>query len=183
MMPNRYNPSTVSSVVNTNIFFDANILIYLFGYGTPTYANWENQYASLYTQLCNQNNIFVVDFVVISEFINRAIRYEYENHLLNSGLTKSTYSYKNYRNSADGQQALADIYLTVTDDILSDFEVVERSYSKNDLILMCTADQLDFSDKSIVKICEENAFILLTNDRDFTHTTVDILSCNRNICP
>lgn len=183
MMPNRYNSLTVSSVANTNVFFDANILIYLFGNGTPTTSNWENQYATLYTKLSNQNNRFIVDYIVISEFVNRVIKLEYKNYLITNSLSEQAYSYKTYRNSSDGQQALADIYLTVKDDILSYFEVVEQSYSKTDLISMSCVDQLDFSDKAIIKICENNAYILLTNDQDYTHTTVDILSCHWKICP
>lgn len=181
-MMNRYNPSSISSINNKKIFFDANILIYLFGYGTPTNANWEDQYARLYSNLNKQKNNFVVDFIVISEFVNRAIRYEYKNHLISNSLNEIDLGYKNYRNSSDGQNALQDIYLTVTDDILNEFEVIEKSYSKSDLTFMCAADNLDFSDKAIVKICEDNQFVLLTNDTDFKSANIDILSCHKKIC-
>lgn len=180
-MANRYSPSTINQAQNKKIFFDANILIYLFGYGTPTIANWEAQYATAYSALLKQNNTFVVDFIVISEFVNRAIKYEYESYLINNSVSKNSYRYKEYRDSLDGQKALDDIYLTVKDDILADFEVVKKSYSKDDLTLMCTADSLDFSDKAIIKICRENNFVLLTNDKDFSHSDIEILSCNRNI--
>jgi predicted nucleic acid-binding protein len=181
MMANRYNPSSISSINDKKIFFDANILIYLFGYGTPTNANWEDQYARLYSNLSKQKNSFVVDFIVISEFVNRAIKIEYKNYLANNHLTENNCKYKDYRNSQNGQDALEDIYLTVTDDILNEFEVVEKSYSKNDLIFMCTVDSLDFSDKAIVKICKDNQFILLTNDTDFKNANIDILSCHKKI--
>ena len=69
-MSNKYNSSNIQSITNKKIFLDANILIYLFGFGTPTSANWENQYATLYSKLNKQNNIFVVDYIVISEFVN-----------------------------------------------------------------------------------------------------------------
>lgn len=178
-MANRYRSSNISSIANKKIFFDANVLIYLFGYGTPTRANWEDQYARLYSNLIHQNNQFVIDFIVMSEFINRAIRIEYKNYLASHSITEKDLKYKDYRDSTDGTSALKDIYLTVTDDILSDFEVIEKSYSKNDLTLMCTVDSLDFSDKAIVKICDENQFVLLTNDLDFRDSTIDILSCHK----
>lgn len=178
-MANRYSPSNIQNIADKKIFFDANILIYLFWASAS--SSWEDQYARLYTRLNQQNNNFVVDYIVISEFINRAIRIEYDYYLIENTLTKSSFSYKDYRNSQDGQEALNDIYLTVTDEILEEFEVVEKSYSKNDLTMMCTADNLDFSDKAIVKICNENQFVLLTNDTDFSDSCIDILSCHHRL--
>lgn len=181
-MANRYNPSSIAPIKNKTIFLDTNVLIYLFGNGTPTNANWEDQYARLYTSLNNQDNRFVVDFVVIAEFVNRAIRFEYDNYLLEKHLTKNELSYKKYRDLPEGQEALKDIYLIVKNDVLATFEVVERSFSKSDLLMMCHVDSLDFLDKAIVEICEENDLILLTNDKDYKHSQIDILSCNRAIC-
>ncbi len=180
-MNKKYNSSNIQSITNKKIFLDANILIYLFGFGTSTSANWENQYANLYTKLNNQNNTFVVDYIVISEFVNRAIKIEYDNYLNSNNLDKNSLSYKNYRNSLDGQEALRDIYIIVNDEILDEFEVIEKSYSKDDLKMMCCVDELDFSDKAIIKICEDNQFILLTNDTDFKNSDIDIISCHKKM--
>lgn len=180
-MSNKYNSSNIQSITNKKIFLDANILIYLFGFGTPTSANWESQYANLYTKLHNQNNTFVVDYIVISEFVNRAIKIEYDNYLNSNNLDKNSLSYKNYRNSLDGQEALKDIYIIVNDEILNEFEVIEKSYSKDDLKMMCCVDELDFSDKAIIRICEDNQFILLTNDTDFKNSNIDIISCHKKM--
>jgi len=99
-MRNRYSPSNISDIADKKIFFDTNILIYIFGFGT--HQNWESQYANLYSELNNQDNKFVVDFIVISEFINRVIKLEYENYRTNS--TAINLNYKNYRNSQDGKK-------------------------------------------------------------------------------
>lgn len=180
-MSNKYKSSNINTISNKKIFLDANILIYLFGFGTPTSANWESQYAKLYTKLNNQNNIFVVDYIVISEFVNRAIKIEYDNYLISNSLDKNSLLYKDYRNSLDGQEALKDIYITLNDEILNEFEVIEKSYSKDDLRIMCSVDELDFSDKAIIKICEDNQFILLTNDTDFKNSSIDIISCHKKM--
>lgn len=180
-MSNKYNSSDIHIITDKKIFLDANILIYLFGFGTHSSANWENQYANLYTKLNNQNNIFVVDYIVISEFVNRAIRIEYDNYLISNNLNRSTFKYKDYRNSLDGKEALNDIYITLNDNILNEFEVIEKSYSKDDLMVMCKVDELDFSDKAIIKICEDNQFILLTNDTDFKNSHIDIVSCHKKM--
>ncbi|WP_345978252.1 PIN domain-containing protein [Sulfurimonas sp. HSL3-7] len=180
MMANRYNPSNIRNISDKKIFFDANVLIYLFWASTS--SSWEEKYARLYSKLNAQDSKFVLDFIVISEFINRAIKIEYKNYLESYTLIEEEWPYKKYRNSEDGQKALEDIYLTVTEDIFREFEVVEKSYSIHDLTLMCTVDTLDFSDKAIVKICDENQFVLLTNDTDFKDIDIDILSCHRDIC-
>lgn len=177
-MSNKYHSYDIHTITDKKIFLDANILIYLFGFGTHSSANWESQYAKLYTKLNNQNNIFVVDYIVISEFVNRAIRIEYDNYLISNNLDKNSLSYKNYRNSLDGKETLKDIYITLNDEILDEFEVIEKSYSKDDLKMMCCIDELDFSDKAIIKICEDNQFILLTNDTDFKNSEIDIISCH-----
>lgn len=176
MMANRYSISSINNIGQQKIFFDANILIYLFWVSGS--SRWENQYATLYTNLNKRNKKFVVDFIVISEFVNRAIKLEYNSYLSSNNLILSELKYKEYRNSEAGQDALKDIYMVVQDEILKNFEIIEKSYSKNDLILMCNVDNLDFSDKAIIKICNENQFILLTNDLDFKNENIDILSCH-----
>ena len=178
MMSNRYSQSTISDINDKKVFFDANILIYLF-WATGSY--WEQTYANLYSRLNRQNNSYVIDFLVISEFINRAIKMEYQNYLDENGLTYQEYKYKTYRDSQDGKEALSDIYTIVSSEILESFEVVEKAYSKDGVSSMFIVDSLDFTDKAIEQICSENDFVLLTNDKDFKDSTIDILSCNRNL--
>ena len=47
--------------------------------------------------------------------------------------------------------------------------------------MMCCVDELDFSDKAIIRICEDNQFILLTNDTDFKNSNIDIISCHKKM--
>ena len=178
MMSNRYALSNIADVNNKKVFFDANILIYLFW---ATGSSWERTYANLYSRLNNQNNTYLIDFLVISEFINRAIKIEYQNYLNLHVLTSRECKYKDYRDSGDGQEALSDIYTILSSDILEDFEVVEKSYSKDNINSMLIVDNLDFTDKAIEKICIENGCILLTNDKDFKDSTIEILSCNKSL--
>lgn len=46
---------------------------------------------------------------------------------------------------------------------------------------MLVLDELDFNDKAIVRICEENSLVLLTNDQDFKNSGLDILTGNPRI--
>ncbi|MFA7084087.1 MAG: type II toxin-antitoxin system VapC family toxin [Arcobacteraceae bacterium] len=177
-MNKRYNTSNIEDISNKKIFFDANILIYLFW---TTGTSWETSYAKMYSKLNTQNNTYAVDFIVISEFVNRAIRIEYEKYLKEFNLTKKDFNFKEYRDSKDGNEALEDIYEIVSAEILEKFEVVEKVYSKSTIYSLLSVDELDFSDKVIVQICSENNCILITNDKDFKNSNIPIISCNKNL--
>lgn len=175
----KFSIHNVAALANREIFFDANVLLYIF-WPSGSFS-WENNYSTAYSRLLRQGNELVVDFIVISEVINRAIRLEYEKHLLLNNISKNNLSFKNYRNSVEGQTALADIYLMIDTNILSKFTFIGKSFSKADIQSFLIVDTLDFSDKAILSICRENGFVLITNDVDFKTSNIDILTSNPSI--
>lgn len=175
-MPSRHPLSNISEIPNRGIFFDANVLIYLF-WPTGSYR-WESSYSAAFSALLKQQNKLFVDFLVISEIINRAHRIEYEKYLANQGLTKRDFSYKDFRDCAEGETALSEIFLIIDDYILPRFSIVGKIITKEDIQSFLTIDILDFVDKAILSICRENEFILCTNDRDYRSAEVDILTSN-----
>lgn len=178
-MANKFSTQDISAVINRKVFFDANILIYIFWPSGSQY--WENIYSTAYGRLVRQGNEKFVDFIVISEIVNRAIRLEYDKFLFVNGFNRSNFSFKKYRNSIDGQRALADIYLMIETEILNTFTVVCKSFDKSEIQSFLTVDLLDFGDKAILSTCQENACILLTNDVDYKTSTIDILTSNSAI--
>lgn len=178
-MANKFTLKEINKLQDRPIFFDANILIYLFW---PTGRHYfETSYAHTFFQLLKQGNPLFIDFSIISEIVNSAIRSEYEKHLLKNGLTKNGLKYKDYRDSQDGQDSLRDIYVVVEEQILNRFDVVGKIYTKDMLKTLLVVDHLDFVDKSIVQICHENKFVLLTNDKDFKKADIDLLSGNKHL--
>ena len=174
-MAARFDYCDLKTLQERSFFFDANILIYLFW---PSASRWEADYSQIYGRLLKQKNILFVDFLVISEVINRAHRIEYDKCLKTKVLTKNDLSYKTYRDSPDGQQAMSDIYLIIESNVISHFHIVGKKFSKNDIISYLSVNNLDFTDKAIVDICKENDLVLLTNDRDFKNVDLDILTSN-----
>jgi len=175
-MATKYPLSAISSLGDRRIFFDANVLIYIFW---PSGAyHWERYYSSAFGHLLRQNNELVVDFIVISEIINRAHRLEYDKHIAIHGLSKSTFSYKQYRNSAEGQSALSDIYLIIETNILSRFTIVGKEFTKSEIQSFLLVEPMDFSDKAIALTCIEHTCVLLTNDADYRTSNIDLLSSN-----
>lgn len=175
-MATNYKLQDYALLNGKNIFLDANVLIYLFW---PTGQHYfEQSYAKVFNNLLKQGNNLFVDFLVISEIINRVIKLEYEKHLLNHSLTNKQFRFKEYYNSNDGKEALSDIYIIVKNNILKRFNVVEKSFNKEDIENLLVVDELGFVDKAIVSICIENGFVLLTNDKDFKDSEIEILTSN-----
>ncbi len=175
-MAKRYLLNQVNTIPNRKVFFDANVLIYLF-WPSGQY-NWEKKYSRAFSLLLHQNNELYVDFLVISEIINRAHRIEYEKYLHNNNFTRQRYPYKRFRDSVEGQDALSDIYIIVKDSILTTFSVIGKSFNKNEIQDFLITEPLDFIDKAILKICSENNYVLCTNDRDYRNSNIDILTSN-----
>lgn len=175
-MAANYRLQDFPQLAGRDIFVDAMVLIYLFW---PTgQHNFEKNYARVLRNLLRQGNNLKVDFLVISEIVNRAIKAEYEKHLLANSLTKDQLKYKDFRNCQEGQSALNDIYLIVRNDILNHFNVIGESFDRQDLEGFLVVDELDFVDKATVSICSQNGLVLLTNDKDFKNSGLDILTSN-----
>jgi predicted nucleic acid-binding protein len=178
-MAAHYRLQDFTQLSGRDVFVDANVLLYLFW---PTGQHYfERNYASVFRNLLRQGNNLIVDFLVISEIVNRAIKAEYEKHLLTNSLTKDQLKYKDFRNSHEGQSALNDIYLIVRNDILNHFNVIGKSFVKQDIESFLVVDELDFVDKATVSICSQNGLVLLTNDKDFKDSGLDVLTGNPHI--
>lgn len=171
----KYKLWQAGQLKDREIFIDSNVLIYLFW---PTGEHtFEEKYASTFNQLRKQGNDLYVDFLVISEIINRALRIEYSKFLLKNNLGVNQCSFKNFRDSEDGRYALDDIF-TVVKGILKHLSVAGKTFSKKEIEDCLCTDNLDFVDKAIVSLCKEKDFILFTNDKDFKYVDLEILTGN-----
>ena len=171
-MATMYKLHDVSLLNGKNIFFDANVLIYLF-WPTGSYY-YELNYARAFNGLLRQGNGLYVDFTIISEIVNRVLRDELKR--LQPGM-----KLKDFRDSPEGQQVLSDIYLIIKSNILSNFNIIGKAFSKNDVENFLVVDNMDFVDKATQQICKENDLVLLTNDKDFKNADLDILTGNPSI--
>lgn len=171
-MATNYKLQDYAHLSGKDIFVDANVLIYLF-WATGQHS-FESNYARVFRNLLRQGNKLYVDFLVISEVVNRVLRIEHQK-------LNSNQKFKEFRNSQDGKDVISDIYLIVQNDILSSFKIIGKSFNKIDIEGFLIVDQLDFVDKATVSVCTENNFVLLTNDRDFKNSGLDILTGNPHI--
>jgi predicted nucleic acid-binding protein len=168
-MATNYKLQEYCKLPERDVFIDANVLIYLFW---PTGQHtFENNYAQVFRNLINQGNNLFIDFLVISEVVNRIIRIEHKKINPNQ-------KFKDFRNSRDGKSVLSDIFIIVKNDILNHFTMIGKAFNKNEIENFLTVDELDIIDKAIVAICIENNLVLLTNDSDFKNSGIDILTGN-----
>ncbi|HPS87701.1 MAG TPA: twitching motility protein PilT [Spirochaetota bacterium] len=174
-MAKRYSGSDIHNLSQRSVFFDANVLLYIFW---PTGSSWERQYSSIFRHLLQQKTRMVVDFLVISEVVNRAVKTEYNKHLQENNITGNELRYKEFRDKTEGREALRDIFHVIDKNILRSFDVAGKAFSKSDITGFLNVDTLDFVDKGIEAICRENDYVLLTNDKDYINSDLEIISSN-----
>ncbi len=175
-MAAKYRLRDVQQLVTRSVFFDANVLLYIFW---PTGDHrWEADYSRAFKQLLLQRNPLHTDFVVLSEVLNRVVRNEYDKHLVANNLTSQGFKYKDFRKSSEGISALDDIHLIVKHDILPRFTCLGKAFQNIDIERFLHNTQEDFVDKAIADLCQHHGFVLFTNDGDFNTSNLDILSSN-----
>lgn len=169
----RYSASSIPSLKDRTFFFDANSLIYIFWPTSPD-SQAATDYGSILATLIKNNAILAVNEIVISEIINRILRIEFNK----TKLPKD--KFKEYRDSTEGQSVQQDIYKIIRNKILNRFQIVNELLSKDDVATLLDVSTLDFNDKIIELLCKKKNMILLTHDYDFSSSSVDILSSNKN---
>lgn len=175
IMKQVYRYKDVPNLKGRNIFFDAQILLYLY-FATPGMKDWPIKYSAIFSALVASGNRFFVDYNVLSEVINRELRLSYEP--FRAVNRESTY--KQWRDSADGKNAEIRTYSLIKS-LLSYFSIDGKVYEFEDVHSMLSPSNLDFTDKAIINLCQAKGYVLLTNDKDFSGADLEILSENRSL--
>lgn len=170
-----YRRADIPKLKGRNIFFDANVVLYLY-FATSSMKNWPKKYGEVFSALIHNSNNLILDYNVLSEVVNRELRLNYENYKTSGG----TALYKQWRNSADGRKVESRTYALIKH-ISSIFTIDGKVYDKTDIHPMLTPSGLDFTDKAIINLCQAKDYVLLTNDKDFSGVDLDILSENLSI--
>lgn len=171
-MAKRFTISDIPNLSGRTIFFDANILIYLFW----SIGNEAQLYSSIFGKLYSNKNNMAINTFVLSEVINRVLRIEWKNE---DEKNKKKIDFKSFRNSSKGQSVQKDIFDIIKNKILKYFQVIDKQLTITDIKNMLVIDRLDFNDKIIFDVCKAHNMILLTHDADFKDTDIDILSANQ----
>ncbi len=158
-----------------SILLDANILLSVYGPNANTeyYTYFYSQ--ALVEMRTGKCKIFI-DALVLSEFMNRFAHWAYDQLPLETKPSK----FKDFRRSdeykkvaqeiADDARRIVD-YATCCDSEFGSMDI-------NELLKEYEMGNSDFNDQVIARLCEKKGFILVTHDRDFESSEIDILTAN-----
>ena len=157
--------------INSKVYLDANIWIYLFA---PT-TQPDDEIASLYSRLLGKikksSADIIVDTTVISEYVNTCLRIECRaearaKHLKYVGLKKFRENYTECYDAIASQ--VANHLREILD--LPNIVVVDVPFSEMNLLDMVGSfetDCRDWNDQIIAEHCRVRGYILVTHDADF----------------
>ncbi len=155
-------------------FFDTNVWIYIYGSIAASNANIQQVYGSLLRAILSRNSTIWINSLVISEYINRMLRLEFENWKRNNGgfyqrisLDVNDAFKKYFRPTNDYTLALTNIDNQVNDILKiatrrpDDFNAVNIQK-----IIQGMSSNVDFNDSYIIDCCRRYNYILVSHDRD-----------------
>jgi len=167
-------------VETDKLFFDANVWLSLYGpQGAPNDPRAQI-YSNALAEAMRAKSQIWVDVLVMSEFINRFARIEYD--ILYPKYARRP-DFKQFRNSPEFKpisQAIAAAVrkiLKFTARIESGFSTIDI----NALLAEFESTPNDFNDQVLTGLCLANSLVLVTHDFDFKDRGVNILTANRRI--
>ncbi|MEO1927569.1 MAG: type II toxin-antitoxin system VapC family toxin [Nautiliaceae bacterium] len=152
----------IKEVKNQKILVDTNIWLYLFA---PSFIpSPQNQYkVNLYDEVFNNllgKNTLLFNSLIISEFINRCLRIDFNS------LPEFNDFKKDYKNSKRYKESLK-LTLKEVEKIYKLAKPIDDNF--NEYKLNFFKENLDFNDSVILYQCLRNKFLLLTDDKDFSN--------------
>lgn len=157
------------------LLFDANVWIYLYGPGGPPKAKAPMVYSDGLRRIQSAGASVFVNVVVLSEFINRYARIDYDSY------AEPGERYKDFRNSARFKSTAQAIASSVRA-IVRDARRLDCSFSSMDIaqaITLFEGGGQDFNDQMIVESCKAGGLKLVTHDADFRGCGVPVITANR----
>lgn len=165
--------SKVYKIESTDkVFIDTNILIFLF---SPSYVksttDQVDKYSAIFAKLIENKCNLYINSHVVSEFINRCLRIDFENNFNINGDKK----YKtDYRGSEEYLKTIK-IVLKQLKKLLKSVSHINDDFESFDISSAYEATkENDFNDLIIADTVLKNDLKLLTDDKDFKEIGIDI---------
>lgn len=178
-----YDLGSYSFASGEQILVDTNVWLYLFpAPGNPQHS-FARQYSTAFSRLVSAQAQPVLDPMVLSEYLNRYCRIEWDGNF------KTQYpTFKQFRQSADFRITVSSAH-TFASKIVSFCQVHSVSANELDLDQALTdfkSGQVDFNDAILVDICKKRNLKLMTHDADFQYGGIEVLTTNPRLlsaCP
>lgn len=162
------------------VYFDANIWLMLYGPEIPKDDIQEQRsdaYAKLFCRIATRK-VILTSQTVLSEFINRFVRFEYQL----SPASANGATFKEFRKSPQFRAIAKDVRANVKK-ILAYANITEEPLFADSESFWTTfsSGACDFNDHLIYQFCQKNDCILVTDDGDMKFPDIDILTGNRRL--
>ncbi|BCY28376.1 PIN domain-containing protein [Flavobacterium okayamense] len=160
---------------NKTYFFDNNIWISLFAPLINTNSSQQAKSSSFLKQIYSYNSQIVTSSLILSEFSNRYLRFDFEQWKKQTGNYSANFK-SDYKTTSQYKLALSEVKLLVKKIISLD--LVERypdSFNSVNFDNILDNFEIDFNDAYYLEQCSNNNWILVTSDNDFDNTNSNII--------
>jgi len=178
-----YDLSSYSFSSDEQILVDTNVWLYLFPAPTDPSNRFATQYSTAFSSLVSAKAQPVLDPMVLSEYLNRYIRIEWQ------GNYKSRYpKFKDFRNSSDflSVSSAAETFAKRILNFCQIHSIPANELDLNQVLTEFSTGGVDFNDALLVDICKKRNLKLMTNDGDFQDGGIEVLTTNPRLlraCP
>jgi predicted nucleic acid-binding protein len=180
MMSKAIDITAYKFVKTDKLFFDTNVWLSLYGpQGAPNDSR-SQIYSNAFAEAMRAKSQIWVDVLVVSEFINRFARIEYDILYPKNARRPE---FKQFRNSPEFKPISQAIAAAVRN-ILKFAARLEGGFSSidiNALLAEFESSPSDFNDQKLTGLCVTNSLVLVTHDPDFKGKGINILTANRRI--
>lgn len=159
------------------LLFDTNIWLFIYGPQIPQNNPRTMLYVNSYNEIINSGSSIFVDILVLSEFINKYIRFNYDVWCEENGYI----NFKDYRDTHLYKKDVEGIVIEVKR-ILKDAKPINTNFCNFDfenLLSNYYSVPIDINDEFIQEVCRQNQITLITDDKDYKYSTINILTHNK----
>jgi len=178
-----YDLASYSFASGEQILVDTNIWLYLFPAPGNPQRFYADQYSKAFSRLVTAKAQPVLDPMVLSEYLNRYCRIEWEGNF------KEKYpKFKKFRQSRDFRNVAASAQ-TFAGRILYFCQIHSVSPDELDFNQALTdfvLGRIDFNDALFIDLCKKGNLKLMTHDADFQVGGIEVLTINPRLleaCP
>lgn len=156
-----------------NILIDANVWLFIHAPAGGPGSGWSNDYELAYKRLLAARARPVTDALVLSEYLNRYFRLEYDG-----GWKQYYQTFKKFRQSRDfanlAQDAVGEVREILKKATIQD--TASSVLSISDILAATEAGAMDFNDAILVDSCRHNGWKFLTNDEDCSVGGIEVIT-------
>ncbi len=161
--------------------FDNNVWIYLFCPLSSFDRKQQKVYSSFYQKILSSKSLVFVTSLVLAEFVNRCLRFDYNQWCKNPVNIQSGKDFKKdfvgsnaYKESVENITINVNKILKLTEKYPDDFNAVGLSAVLENL------KHIDFNDAYFIHLAENRSLKIVTHDSDFFNPNFNIIVITGN---